>query len=108
MPEKQYLINSNTYMLNVGEDQEERVDYLISTINKRIEPYSRRFSEYSETYLMLLLALEFADELDRAYQGNSAATQADMASSEVVLKREKQLQELASRAEALVKKAQQY
>ena len=95
MPEKQVRINNKPYILNYGAGQEEQLDRLVSLINSRIEPYAERFSEYSESYLLLLTLLDLANELD----------QKPRAAPEPAI--EQRLKVLAHHAEALVKQAEE-
>ncbi len=95
MPEKQIRINNKPYLLNYGAGQDEQFDRLVSFINKRIKPYAERFSEYSESYLLLLTLLDLANELDN---------QPEAAPDQEVTQR---LKVLAHHAEALVKQSEE-
>ncbi len=95
MPEKQIRINNKPYLLNYGAGQDDQLDRLVSLINKRIEPYAARFSEYSESYLLLLTLLDLANELDKK---PAAAPEPEIA---------QRLKVLAHHAEALVKQSEE-
>ena len=95
MPEKQIRINNKPYLLNYGTGQDDQLDRLVSFINQRIEPYATRFSEYSESYLLLLTLLDLANELD---QVTEAAPNQEVA---------QRLKNLAHHAEALVKQSEE-
>lgn len=96
MPEKRVIVNNKSYLLNYGIGQEEQLDRLLEFINQRIKPYAERFAEYSESYLLLLLLIEFSDELSQRGErprGGLDASQED------------RLKFLAQHATRLVKKA---
>ncbi|NQY81877.1 MAG: cell division protein ZapA [Alphaproteobacteria bacterium] len=93
MPEKQVRMNNKGYLLNYGAGQEEQLDRLIEFINQRIKPYAQRFSEYSESYLLLLVLLELSDELDQTSNHGLSREQ------------ENRLKILAQHAKTLVKEA---
>ena len=95
MPEKQVHINNKPYMLNYGAGQDEQLDQLVDFINRRIQPYAERFSQYSESYLLLLTLLDMANELN---SDPSSALNEEL---------DQRLKVLAHHAEALVKQAEE-
>ena len=96
MPEKQVRINSKPYILNYGAGQEDQLDHLVNFINRRIAPYAERFSEYSESYLLLLTLLDMANDLETGTSRNTPDPQL-----------EQRLKVLSHHAEALVKQAEE-